>query len=105
MHSACQSTSITEGGVLLRMSATSPRLIVLTGATRGLGRAMTEGFAANGHRVLGCGTSPDGIARMKQLLGPPHDFATIDVTNGEQVKAWAARLLARHGPPDLLLNN
>ena len=87
------------------MTATPPRLIILTGATRGLGRAMAEGFVASGHTVLGCGTSPDGVAHLKKLLGPPHDFTAIDVANGDQVTVWAERLLAQHGPPDLLLNN
>lgn len=39
----------------------STRLFVLlTGATRGLGRAMTEEFAALGHSVAGCGRSRKG---------------------------------------------
>ena len=31
------------------------RIIVITGATHGLGRAMAEGFIAGGHTVAGCG--------------------------------------------------
>jgi NAD(P)-dependent dehydrogenase (short-subunit alcohol dehydrogenase family) len=87
------------------MTTISPRRIVLTGATRGLGRAMAERFAALGHTVFGCGRSAAEVAALKQALGSPHEFAVVDVTRADQVDAWAADLLRRHGAPDLLLNN
>jgi NADP-dependent 3-hydroxy acid dehydrogenase YdfG len=46
------------------MSATASRLIVLTGATRGLGRALTEQFVQLGHTVLGCGRSAKTVAEL-----------------------------------------
>ncbi|HXG08742.1 MAG TPA: SDR family oxidoreductase [Gemmataceae bacterium] len=85
--------------------AAKRRLVVITGATRGLGRAMTAKLAALGHTVLGCGRSPDRVEELRRLFGPPHDFDTVDVANDGQVRAWAERLLASHGSPDLLLNN
>lgn len=81
------------------------RIIVLTGATRGLGRALTDGFVARGHCVLGCGRSVAHVETLRQTYGTPHDFATVDVANEAQVRAWAERLLAGWGPPDLLINN
>jgi NAD(P)-dependent dehydrogenase (short-subunit alcohol dehydrogenase family) len=81
------------------------RRIVLTGATRGLGRALTDRFAALGQTVLGCGTDAERVADLAGRFGPPHDFAVVDVTRAEQVRAWADRLLQSVGPPDLLLNN
>jgi NAD(P)-dependent dehydrogenase (short-subunit alcohol dehydrogenase family) len=80
------------------------RRIVLTGATRGLGRAMTEKFIALGHVVAGCGRSAQDVAALRQAFGAPHDFAVVDVANEEAVRAWADAVLA-HGAPDLLLNN
>lgn len=82
-----------------------PRVVVLTGATRGLGRAMAAGFAARGHRVLGCGRTAGAIDDLRRELGPPHEFDAVDVADDAAVAAWAARLLAAHGPPDLLINN
>jgi NAD(P)-dependent dehydrogenase (short-subunit alcohol dehydrogenase family) len=81
------------------------KTIVLTGATRGLGRAMTDEFIRPGHTVVGCGRSAGEIAQLRKLHGPPHDFTAVDVTSDEQVEAWAARVLASHGAPDFLLNN
>jgi NAD(P)-dependent dehydrogenase (short-subunit alcohol dehydrogenase family) len=81
------------------------RTIVLTGATRGLGRALTARFAALGHTVLGCGRDAGRVAELADRFGPPHDFAAVDVARPDEVAVWAARLLAAVGPPDLLINN
>lgn len=87
------------------MAKTAARCIVLTGVTHGLGRALTDRFAALGHTVLGCGRSAEELARLRQRYGPPHDFAAVDVAREEQVRQWADRLVAQYGAPDLLLNN
>jgi NAD(P)-dependent dehydrogenase (short-subunit alcohol dehydrogenase family) len=84
---------------------TQAKRIVLTGVTRGLGRALTERFVDLGHTVLGCGQRPDLLDELRRLFGSPHDFAAVDVTQDDQVRNWAQRLCASHGPPDLLLNN
>jgi NAD(P)-dependent dehydrogenase (short-subunit alcohol dehydrogenase family) len=66
---------------------------------------MTAKFIALGHTVSGCGRSAEGVAGLRQAFGPPHDFAVVDVADGAAVRAWAEGVLARQGPPDLLLNN
>jgi NAD(P)-dependent dehydrogenase (short-subunit alcohol dehydrogenase family) len=81
------------------------KLIVITGVSRGLGQAMTEGFIQLGHTVLGCARSEAAVEKFKQQFGSPHDFTALDVANEEQVKAWAKRLLSDYGSPDLLINN
>lgn len=81
------------------------KVVVITGATRGLGRAMAEAFARLGHTVVGCGRSEADVEQLGQSLGPPHAFSVVDVTREDQVSAWAEGFLSRLGPPDLLLNN
>jgi NAD(P)-dependent dehydrogenase (short-subunit alcohol dehydrogenase family) len=81
------------------------KIVLITGVTRGLGRAMVEEFIRVGHTVLGCGRSEKVIEQLHRQVGPPHDFAAVDVASDEEVKAWASRLLNSHGPPDLVLNN
>jgi NAD(P)-dependent dehydrogenase (short-subunit alcohol dehydrogenase family) len=81
------------------------KIILITGVTRGLGRAMLEEFVRQGHIVLGCGRSPKGIGQLRRQVGPPHDLSVVDVASDEAVKAWADRLLGSYGPPDLVLNN
>lgn len=81
------------------------RTIVLTGCTRGLGRELVDRFASRGHTVLGCGRSSAAILDLASRFGTPHDFAAVDVSDNPAVDAWAARLLASHGAPDLVINN
>lgn len=81
------------------------KIIVLTGVTQGIGRAMAEEFVRLGHTVLGCGRSSREIDLLQHASPAPHEFYVVDVASDEEVKSWASLLLARHGPPDLLLNN
>jgi NAD(P)-dependent dehydrogenase (short-subunit alcohol dehydrogenase family) len=81
------------------------KTILITGVSRGLGRAMAEEFIRLGHVVLGCGRSEKEIAQLQKQFPPPNDFAAVDVSSDEQVAAWAKRVLKAHGAPDLLLNN
>jgi len=87
------------------MAARERRLILITGVTRGLGRALTEGMVRLGHTVVGCGRRSERIAHLGHTLGRPHDFTVLDVTHDGAVRAWAEQVEARHGPPDLLVNN
>src|SRR6266481_1249418 len=87
------------------MAPKATKVVVITGATRGLGRAMAERFMEAGHTVLGCGRGHAEIARLTRKYLKPHNFSTVDVSRDEQVQDWAKRLLAEYGPPDLLLNN
>jgi NAD(P)-dependent dehydrogenase (short-subunit alcohol dehydrogenase family) len=81
------------------------RLIVITGVTRGTGRAMADGFIDRGHIVCGCGRFVDALAELQNEYPGPHLFDNVDVSDATQVSDWADRILAQHGPPDLLVNN
>jgi NAD(P)-dependent dehydrogenase (short-subunit alcohol dehydrogenase family) len=81
------------------------RRIVITGAGRGLGRAMTAGFAALGHTVIGCSRQLKHVESLRGEFGSPHRFDTVDVADDRAVEQWAKEILAEGGPPDLLLNN
>src|SRR5882762_6273196 len=87
------------------MDKKSAKLIVITGATRGLGRALTERFIGLGHTVVGCGRSREQVDGLRRQYGKPHDFDSVDVARDDQVGTWAQRVLKSHGAPDLLLNN
>lgn len=87
------------------MAEPQTRVVVITGATRGLGRALAEKLIELGHTVLGCGRSPKDIDQLRQTFPHPNDFAVVDVASADQVGAWANRLLKAGLVPDLLLNN
>jgi NAD(P)-dependent dehydrogenase (short-subunit alcohol dehydrogenase family) len=81
------------------------KIIVLTGCTRGLGRALVTEFVAAGHTVVGCGRSGDEIFDLRFAYPAPHSFDVIDVAQPNRVALWAERVLAQPGTPDLLINN
>ncbi len=80
-------------------------IIVITGVTRGLGRAMTEEFTQRGHTVAGCGRSTKALTELRERYSSPHQFEVVDVARDEEVAAWARQVVAACGAPDLLLNN
>ena len=82
-----------------------PRRIVVTGATRGLGRALVEGFSAAGHVVLGCGRSPGAVEELRAGFPAPCDFQVVDVADDGAVRAWAEHLLGLGPAPDLVVSN
>jgi len=81
------------------------RIVVITGVTRGLGRALAEELMRQGHTVLGCGRTKKQIDQLHRRFGPPHDFYRVDTASDDEVKSWASLLLSTQGAPDLLLNN
>jgi NAD(P)-dependent dehydrogenase (short-subunit alcohol dehydrogenase family) len=83
----------------------SSRTILITGAGRGLGRALTERFVEAGHTVIGCSRQATHVAALTKRFGKPHRFDALDVTDDDAVGRWAKAVLAEHDPPDLLLNN
>ncbi|HIK43705.1 MAG TPA: SDR family NAD(P)-dependent oxidoreductase [Leptolyngbyaceae cyanobacterium M65_K2018_010] len=79
--------------------------IVITGVSRGLGRALTTALIAQGHRVSGCARSPAAITELSQAYPPPHRFAALDIGDDQAVKTWAASVLETDGEPDRVINN
>lgn len=79
--------------------------IVITGVTRGLGRALLEEFIRAGHTVIGCGRSGDAIFDLRMTHQAPHDFSVVDVALDTKVSIWAAKVLEHDSAPDLLINN
>lgn len=79
--------------------------ILITGVSRGLGRALTAEFIARGHVVAGCGRDAKAIAALNLAHAPEHRFHVVDVRDDAAVADWAASVLGDFGPPDLLLNN
>jgi NAD(P)-dependent dehydrogenase (short-subunit alcohol dehydrogenase family) len=79
--------------------------IVITGVTRGLGRALVEEFIQSGHTVFGCGRSGEEIFDLRMNHSAPHDFSVVDVALDNKVAIWAAKILEGDTAPDLLINN
>lgn len=87
------------------MKPSDKRLIVVTGVSRGLGRAMTDGFIDRGHTVIGTARSGSAISELTNRYPPPHQFTALDHSKTRQVSEWASRVVEEMGAPDLLINN
>ena len=81
------------------------RTVVITGCSRGLGRAMIEGFIERGDTVIGCARNAEQIAELAAAFLDPHFFRAVDVSQNESVAEFARDVIDSVGPPDLLLNN
>lgn len=88
-----------------RKTKPQQRRVLITGVSRGLGRAMTGEFIRLGHVVIGCGRSEAAIGELQSAHGAPHRFDVVDVADDARVREWAADVVRTHGAPDLLLNN
>ncbi len=84
----------------------NPKHILITGCTRGLGKALIDSFIAVGHHVSGCGRSQEQIQLLKTAYPDrSHAFDSVDVTDAAAVEQWAQSVLSTNGAPDLLINN
>lgn len=82
-----------------------PKKVVITGVSRGLGRAMLSEFVAQGWTVAGCCRSAEAVETLRKAYPAPHFFDQTDVTKEENVAAFCHEVLATQGAPDLLVNN
>lgn len=81
------------------------KLVVITGCSRGLGRAMVDEFIRQGWTVAGCARTAETVAKLRAAHPAPHFFSVCDVADDTQAGAFCRELLATRGTPDLLLNN
>jgi 3-oxoacyl-[acyl-carrier protein] reductase len=85
------------------------RVAIVTGGTRGIGRAIAETFAAQGAHVVVVGTNAALAEEVVRCIGeqdgPPALAQTTDVGDPDQVARLAARTLEQFGRIDILVNN
>jgi len=83
-------------------------VVLVTGASRGIGRAIAFGLAAAGARVIGTSTSEAGAAELTATLaanGLRGKGAVLDVSSDASIDALLADLDAGDSMPSILVNN
>ncbi|MDQ6619386.1 MAG: 3-oxoacyl-ACP reductase FabG [Pseudomonadota bacterium] len=81
------------------------QVALVTGATRGIGRAIATKLAEAGATVIGTATTPEGAQRIGEALGERHQGCTLDVTDAAATEACLTDIEARHGNVTILVNN
>lgn len=98
-----------------------PKRVMITGASKGLGRALALELAKRGHTIIGCARSQDMLQSLSsEITAPPsplpspststttplnHLFQTLDVKNESSVKELAKLVAETNQIPDIIVNN
>ncbi|RKH90266.1 SDR family NAD(P)-dependent oxidoreductase [Corallococcus sp. AB045] len=80
-------------------------IVLVTGATAGIGQAIARRFVKEGARVIAAGRRSDRLDALKAELGERLLPVTLDVTDKAAVKAAFASLPADFAQVDVLVNN
>ena len=84
------------------------KVAIVTGANRGLGKAIAKKFAGEGATVVLVARKEDGLKAVRDEItadGCKADYVVADVTREDQVKSMVDTIVERYKTIDILVNN
>jgi 2-hydroxycyclohexanecarboxyl-CoA dehydrogenase len=87
------------------MKGLEGKVVLVTGAGRGIGKAIAERLAAEGAKVAVADIDPTTASATAAEIGRGAIAVTMDVTDGGSVRDAVAQTARRLGPIDVLVNN
>lgn len=83
------------------------KVVVITGASRGLGLSLAQRFLAEGNTVYGASLTKKHWSVAEASVSRPENFflETLDLTKEAQVKKWISQIFRKAKRIDLLINN
>lgn len=81
------------------------KIALVTGATRGIGKAIAESLAREGACVFGTATSEKGAETISAYLGESGEGLVLNVTDQESIESVLKAITEKKGSPAILVNN
>lgn len=81
------------------------KVVLVTGASRGIGRAIAESFVARGAKVIGTATSESGAQAIGQYLGENGKGFMLNVVDAQSIDSVLKSIREAFGEIDILVNN
>lgn len=84
------------------------KIILVTGASRGIGAAIADSFGLDGGTVIGTATSENGAAKISERFaekGIKGEGMVLNVTDAESVATLIKAIGEKYGAPTILVNN
>ncbi|VFP78861.1 3-oxoacyl-[acyl-carrier-protein] reductase FabG [Candidatus Erwinia haradaeae] len=81
------------------------KIAIVTGASRGIGRAITENLTIHGATVLGTATTQNGADAISKYLGSNGKGFLLNVSNIDSIEQTLDHIHGDFGEIDILVNN
>lgn len=92
-------------GALFSTDAFAGRVVLVTGASRGIGKSIAEIFNEAGARVIGTATTEGGAQKITEALAGSGKGVIFDVTDATAADALIQTIVKDEGKIDILVNN
>ncbi|KAI3445551.1 hypothetical protein Pfo_002216 [Paulownia fortunei] len=106
---ATNTTNVAGGAAVAHL-----KTVLITGVSRGIGKALALELAKRGHTVIGCSRSPDKLSSLQSELATAsenksnsnkHLIMNVDVRSNSSVEELARAVVEKKTIPDIIVNN